>query len=76
MMMEQASLLQRYRRDRQKLLEFLLSSSTGLVTELRTPSGSTASLSNINFDALSVDYVLDCLASGMLFSASPPRNNI
>ncbi|PQQ21385.1 uncharacterized protein Pyn_17972 [Prunus yedoensis var. nudiflora] len=61
--MEHQPLLQRYRRDRRKLLEFLLSSS-GLVTELRTSSGSAASLSHIDFDTLSADYVLDCVKSG------------
>lgn len=61
--MEHQPLLQRYRRDRRKLLEFLLSSS-GLVTELRTPTGSAASLSHIDFDTLSADYVLDCVKSG------------
>ncbi|CAH2071252.1 unnamed protein product [Thlaspi arvense] len=53
------SLLQRYRSDRRKLLEFLVSS--GLVTELRSPSGS---LSPADLDALSADYVLDCVKSG------------
>ncbi|KAL5551787.1 hypothetical protein UlMin_001963 [Ulmus minor] len=71
--MEQASLLQRYRSDRRKLLEFLLSS--GLVTELRTPSGSTTSLSGINFDALSADYVLDCLVSGGVVDVSEASQN-
>ncbi|EOA21865.1 hypothetical protein CARUB_v10002341mg [Capsella rubella] len=41
------SLLQRYRNDRCNLLEFLMSS--GLVTELRSPSGSPASLSPLFF---------------------------
>ncbi|EXC34100.1 hypothetical protein L484_010558 [Morus notabilis] len=59
---EASSLLERYRRDRRKLLEFLLSS--GLAKELRTPSGPTTSLSHIDFDNLSADYVLDRLSSG------------
>lgn len=60
--MEQSSLLQRYRDDRRKLLQFLLSS--GLIRELRTPSGPTASLSGINLDTLSTDYILECVKSG------------
>ncbi|CAI0414257.1 unnamed protein product [Linum tenue] len=56
------ALLERYRRDRRKLLEFLLSS--GLIKELRTPSGSTNSLSGVDLDSLSADYVLQCLQSG------------
>ncbi|XP_043811757.1 protein unc-13 homolog isoform X2 [Manihot esculenta] len=60
--MEHTALLHRYRRDRRKLLEFLLSS--GLIKELRTPSGPTNSLSNIDFDTLSADYILLCLKSG------------
>ncbi|XP_034216285.1 protein unc-13 homolog isoform X3 [Prunus dulcis] len=67
--MEHQPLLQRYRRDRRKLLEFLLSSS-GLVTELRTPTGSAASLSHIDFDTLSADYVLDCVKSGGVLDIS------
>lgn len=71
-MMDEASLLQRFRHDRRKLLEFLFSS--GLVKELRTSSGTTTnyfhSLSRSDFDTLSVDYVLHCLNSGMWFSAS------
>ncbi|XWS49898.1 hypothetical protein CRYUN_Cryun12cG0042400 [Craigia yunnanensis] len=60
--MEQHSLLQRYRRDRRKLLEFLLSS--GLIKEIRTPSGSNPSLSDADFDKLSADYILHCVKSG------------
>ncbi|CAA7018291.1 unnamed protein product [Microthlaspi erraticum] len=56
------SLLQRYRNDRRKLLEFLMSS--GLVKELRSPSGSSTPLSPADLDALSADYVLDCVKSG------------
>ncbi|CAK7335469.1 unnamed protein product [Dovyalis caffra] len=61
-MEQRATLLQHYRRDRRKLLEFLLSS--GLIKELRTPSGPTNSLSNLNFDSLSADYILHCVKSG------------
>ncbi|GLT40474.1 hypothetical protein SLA2020_146110 [Shorea laevis] len=60
--MELDSLLQRYRRDRTKLLEFLLSS--GLVKEIRTPSGPTASVSDLDVDSISADYILQCLKSG------------
>lgn len=56
------SMLQRYRNDRRKLMEFLMSS--GLVKELRSPSGSSTSLSPADLDALSADYVLDCVKSG------------
>ena len=59
------SLLERYRNDRRKLMEFLMSS--GLVKELRSPSGSSStSLSPADLDALSADYVLDCVKSGRL----------
>ncbi|CAN1332959.1 Protein unc-13 homolog [Linum perenne] len=61
--MEPAALLHRYRRDRRKLLEFILSS--GLIKELRSPTGSsTSSLSDLDLDSLSADYVLHCLKSG------------
>lgn len=65
--MEQDSLLQRYRRDRRKLLEFLLSS--GLIKEVRTPSGSTP-LSDADFDKLSADYILHCIKSGGIVDVS------
>ncbi|XP_018456498.2 protein unc-13 homolog isoform X1 [Raphanus sativus] len=60
------SLLERYRNDRRKLMEFLMSS--GLVKELRSPSGS--SLSPADLDALSADYVLDCVKSGGVVDVS------
>ncbi|GAV68924.1 DUF810 domain-containing protein [Cephalotus follicularis] len=60
-----SSLLQRYRRDRRKLLEFLLSS--GLIKELRTRSGPTT---NVDFDNLSADYILDCVKSGGVVDVS------
>ncbi|KAM7494210.1 hypothetical protein LguiB_028819 [Lonicera macranthoides] len=67
--MEPSSLLQRYRHDRRKLLDFILSS--GLIKEIRTSSsGSTTSLSNINFDVLSADYVLHCIQSGGVLDLS------
>nr|VDD31001.1 unnamed protein product [Brassica oleracea] len=63
------SLLERYRNDRRKLMEFLMSS--GLVKELRSHSGSSsASLSPADLDALSADYVLDCVKSGGVVDVS------
>lgn len=64
-MMETDSLLQRYRNDRRKLLEFLL--SCGLIKEIRTSSGPTFSLSNVNLDVISADYVLECVQSSKFF---------
>lgn len=55
-------LLRLYRDDRRKLLEFLLSS--GLIREITTPAGLAASFSDIEFDHLSADYVLECIHSG------------
>ncbi|KAL8106727.1 hypothetical protein AgCh_023473 [Apium graveolens] len=52
------SLLQRYRRDRRKLLKFLLSPSAGYIKELRNSTAGSISLSSIDFDTLSVDYIL------------------
>ncbi|KMT12138.1 hypothetical protein BVRB_5g100900 [Beta vulgaris subsp. vulgaris] len=53
-MEEETSLkFERYRRDRQKLLEFIISSS-----------GFNSSLSDINLDTLSADYVINCVNSG------------
>ncbi|KAI5655545.1 hypothetical protein M9H77_32732 [Catharanthus roseus] len=61
--MDASSLLEFYRSDRRKLLEFLLSS--GLIKEIRTASGSsTTSLSSINLDYISTDYVLQSIQSG------------
>ncbi|KAL5748684.1 hypothetical protein ACOSP7_025728 [Xanthoceras sorbifolium] len=66
------SLLQRYRHDRRRLIEFLVSS--GLIIEFRTPSGSTTSLSNIDFDTLSADYLLQCVKSGGVVDVSEASN--
>jgi hypothetical protein len=60
-------LLQRYRGDRRKLLEFLLSS--GLITELRTPAGSIDALSDVELDKLSADYVLHCIKYGQCWNS-------
>lgn len=62
------SLLERYRSDRRKLLNFLL--SFGLIKQVRTPSGCSTSTPYLDLDALSSDYVLDCIKSGNLFSFS------
>ncbi|KAJ8762936.1 hypothetical protein K2173_023065 [Erythroxylum novogranatense] len=59
--MERSTLLESYRHDRRKLIEFLLAS--GLIKELRTPSGPADSLANIDFDRLSADYILECVKS-------------
>lgn len=55
-------LLQRYRRDRRNLLEFLFSSS--LIKELRIPAGHVTSISDLDFDNLSADYILHSIKSG------------
>lgn len=65
------SLLQRYRRDRWKLLDFILSPSSGFIKEVRTYSGGpAASISAIDFDTLSADYILDCIQSGGVLDIS------
>ncbi|XP_061955444.1 protein unc-13 homolog isoform X4 [Populus nigra] len=71
-MEQQAMLLHHYRRDRRKLLEFLLSS--GLIKELRTPSGPTNSLSNLDFDSLSADYIIHCVKSGGVVDVTEATN--
>lgn len=71
-MEQQATLLHHYRRDRRKLLEFLLSS--GLIKELRTPSGPTNSLSNLDFDSLSADYIIHCVKSGGVVDVTEATN--
>ncbi|CAH1439629.1 unnamed protein product [Lactuca virosa] len=60
-------LLQRYRRDRRKLLNFIVSSE--LITDIRKFPGSV-----IDFDVISADYVLECIKSGEYKDAIlPPR---
>ncbi|XP_047945156.1 protein unc-13 homolog isoform X1 [Salvia hispanica] len=54
-------LLRRYRDDRRKLLEFLLSS--GLIKEITAAA-------DIEFDHLSADYVLECIQSGGVLDVS------
>ncbi|XP_074317749.1 protein unc-13 homolog [Silene latifolia] len=58
-----------YRRDRRKLLEYIISSSN-LIKQVCTPSGPTSSLSDINLDTLSADYVLSCIHSGGVLDVS------
>ncbi|KAK4389327.1 protein unc-13 [Sesamum angolense] len=61
-------LLRRYRSDRRKLLEFLMSS--GLIGKITTPAGPITPFSNIDFDAISIDYVLECVQSGGVLDVS------
>ncbi|OAY73313.1 hypothetical protein ACMD2_09991 [Ananas comosus] len=58
-------LLERYRRDRRNLLEFLL--SEGLI---RAPLRTSIDLAGLDLDSISADYVLDCLESGEEFDPS------
>ncbi|XP_048501094.1 protein unc-13 homolog isoform X2 [Beta vulgaris subsp. vulgaris] len=63
-MEEETSLkFERYRRDRQKLLEFIISSS-----------GFNSSLSDINLDTLSADYVINCVNSGRVLDVDEATN--
>ncbi|KAK9716523.1 hypothetical protein RND81_06G239200 [Saponaria officinalis] len=55
-------MMELYKRDRRKLLEFLISSSN-----LIKPN---SSISDINFDTLSADYVLNCIDSGGVLDVS------
>lgn len=64
-------MLRKYRDDRRKLLEFVLSS--GLIKEIRTPAGPTTSFSSINFDSISTDYVIECINSGGVLDVSQAR---
>lgn len=56
-------LLQRYRRDRRVLLDFLLSGS--LIKKVIMPPGAV-SLDDVDLDQVSVDFVLDCAKKGQL----------
>ncbi|KAL6652209.1 hypothetical protein ACP70R_011134 [Stipagrostis hirtigluma subsp. patula] len=60
--MDPASLLEVYRRDRRRLLGFLLSAGGG--------GGRAVDLSRVDLDAVSADYALECVASGAQFDAS------
>lgn len=50
-------LLQRYRRDRRELLNFLLSAS--VIKKVIMPPGAV-SYDDIDLDQISVDYILEC----------------
>jgi len=54
--MDAASMLEVYRRDRRRLLGFLLSAGGG--------GGRALDLSRVDLDAVSADYALECVASG------------
>ena len=56
-------LLQRYRRDRQILLDFVLSGS--LIKKVVMPPGAVT-LDDVDLDQVSVDYVLNCAKKGAL----------
>ncbi|KAF2935411.1 protein unc-13 homolog isoform X1 [Oryza sativa Japonica Group] len=58
--MDSAALLEVYRRDRRALLGFILSSAGGRAVDL----------SRVDLDAVSADYALGCVASGVQFDAS------
>ncbi|GLJ55952.1 hypothetical protein SUGI_1201130 [Cryptomeria japonica] len=57
----EVELLQRYRRDRRELLRFIL--SAGIIEKIVTQPG-TVSLDDVDFDKLSVDYVVECAKKG------------
>nr|CAB3485457.1 unnamed protein product [Digitaria exilis] len=60
--MDAASMLEVYRRDRRRLLRFLLSAAGG--------GGRALDLSRVDLDAVSADYALECVATGTQFNAS------
>ncbi|KAM7476875.1 hypothetical protein LguiB_024118 [Lonicera macranthoides] len=60
-------LLQRYRRDRRVLLDFLLSGS--LIKKVIMPPGAV-SLDDVDLDQVSVDFVLDCAKKGGMLELS------
>uniref|UniRef100_K3Y4U5 MHD1 domain-containing protein n=1 Tax=Setaria italica TaxID=4555 RepID=K3Y4U5_SETIT len=60
--MDAASMLEVYRRDRRRLLGFLLSAGGG--------GGRALDLSRVDLDAVSADYALECVAAGAQFDAS------
>ena len=53
--------LQRYRRDRRILLDFILSGS--LIKKVAMPPGAVT-LDDVDLDQVSVDYVLNCAKKG------------
>ncbi|XP_022945388.1 uncharacterized protein LOC111449639 isoform X1 [Cucurbita moschata] len=60
-------LLQRYRRDRQILLDFVLSGS--LIKKVVMPPGAVT-LDDVDLDQVSVDYVLNCAKKGAMLELS------
>ncbi|XP_058104836.1 protein unc-13 homolog isoform X2 [Magnolia sinica] len=60
-------LLHKYRSDRRKLLDFIL--SVGLIREIQTPQGAI-SLRDIDLDAVSVDSILECANHGGILDLS------
>lgn len=60
-------LLQRYRRDRRVLLNFMLSGS--LIKKVVLPPGAV-SLDDVDLDQVSVDYVLNCVRKGEMLELS------
>lgn len=61
-------LLQRYRRDRRTLLDFILSGS--LIKKVIMPPGAVT-LDDVDLDQVSVDYVLNCAKKGEQCSTFP-----
>ncbi|KAK3143954.1 hypothetical protein QOZ80_4AG0307060 [Eleusine coracana subsp. coracana] len=60
--MDSTALLEVYRRDRRRLLGFLLSAAGG--------GGRAVDLSRVDLDAVSANYALECVATGAQFDAS------
>lgn len=57
----EVELLQRYRRDRRVLLDFILAGS--LIKKVVMPPGAV-SLDDVDLDQVSVDYVINCAKKG------------
>uniref|UniRef100_A0A1D1XJB6 Envelope glycoprotein n=1 Tax=Anthurium amnicola TaxID=1678845 RepID=A0A1D1XJB6_9ARAE len=60
-------LLQRYRRDRRLLLNFILSGN--LIKKVSMPPGAV-SLDDVDLDQVSIDYVLNCVKKGEMLDLS------
>lgn len=58
-------LLQRYRRDRHVLLNFILSGT--LIKKVVLPPGAV-SLEDVDIDQVSVDYAINCVRKGKVIS--------
>lgn len=59
--------LQRYRRDRRKLLDFMLAGS--LIKKVIMPPGAVT-LDDVDLDQVSVDYVINCAKKGGMLELS------